>query len=319
MTFQWPLVLIALAIVPLLAVLHLYRERRRAASASQFVNAALLPNLVDRSPGFRRSLPLAVLLLALAALIVGLARPHASVTVRREQATVVLALDVSKSMEATDVQPSRLGSATNAAKGFLAQIPAKYRVGVVTFASRAVVALRPTTDRGLARSVLGALHGGQGTALGDAVALSVRIGRARTADGVVPPASVLVISDGSSTSGRTPPPAASLLARQAHVPISTILVGTPNGVVTRTLTGGYTERIQVPASPQTLQQLAESTGGEFFSAASDPRVHDVFRRLGSRLGHKSVRRELTDAFAGGAAVLLLLGGGLSAFWFRRVP
>jgi Ca-activated chloride channel family protein len=319
MTFQWPFVLVALALVPVLALAHLLRERRRSSYASHLVSPALLPNLVDRSPGFRRHLPLAVLLVALAALIVGLARPHASVTVQREDANVVLAIDISKSMEATDVQPSRLGSAKNAAARFLGEIPPKFRVGVVTFASRAVVALRPTDDRQLARSVLATIHGGQGTALGDAVALAVRIGRARTTDGVIPPTSVLVISDGSSTSGRTPPPAAAERARQAHVPVSTILVGTPNGVVTQKLTGGFTERIQVPASPQTLQQLAEATGGQFFSAPSDPRVRDVFRKLGSRLGHKSVNRELTDVFAGASALLLLAGGGLSAFWFRRVP
>jgi Ca-activated chloride channel family protein len=318
-TFQWPLVLVALALVPVLAAAHLLREHRRSSYASRLVNPALLPNLVDRSPGFRRHLPLAVLLVALAALIVGLARPHASVTVQREEANVVLAIDVSKSMEATDVKPTRLESARNAASRFLDEIPPKFRVGIVTFASRANAALRPTDDRQLARSVLVTLHGGQGTALGDAVALAIRIGRARTADGIVPPTSVLVISDGSSTSGRTMPPVAAAQARQAHVPVSTILVGTPNGVVTQKLTGGYTERIQVPASPQTLQQLAEATGGEFFSAPSDPRVRDVFRKLGSRLGHKSVDREVTDVFAGGSALLMLVGGGLSALWFRRVP
>jgi Ca-activated chloride channel family protein len=316
-TFQWPLVLLALVLVPLLAAAHLLRERRRASYASQFVNPALLPNLVDRAPGFRRHLPLAVLLVGLAALIVGLARPHASVTVQREEATVVLAIDVSKSMEATDVKPSRLGSARKAARSFLEQIPPKFRVGVVTFATRAVAALHPTQDRSLARSVLASLHGGQGTALGDAVALAVRIGHERTPDGTIPPTSVLVISDGASTSGRTTPGAAAERARQAHVPVSAIVVGTQGGVVTQKLTGGFQALVRVPASPRTLQQLAEATGGEFFSATNDPRVRDVFQRLGSRLGHRNVNRELTDVFAGGSALLLLAGAGLSTFWFRR--
>jgi Ca-activated chloride channel family protein len=318
-SFQWPLVLIALLLVPLLAAAHLLREHRRASYAAQFVNPVLLPNLVDSAPGFRRHLPLAILLVGLAALIVGLARPHASVSVRREEATVVLAIDVSRSMEATDVKPSRLGSARKAANAFLEQIPPKFRVGVVTFATRAVAALHPTQDRSLARSVLASLHGGQGTALGDAVALAVRIGRERTPDGTVPPTSVLVISDGSSTSGRMTPAAAADRARQAHVPVSTIVVGTPGGVVTQKLTGGFQELIRVPASPRTLQQLAEATGGEFFSATNDPRVRDVFQKLGSRLGHRSENRELTDVFAGGSALLLLAGAGLSTFWFRRAP
>jgi Ca-activated chloride channel family protein len=318
-SFDWPIGLLGLAILPPLVFLYVRRERSRTEDAASFVAPALLPNLVDRAPGFRRHLPLAVLLVGLAALIVGLARPHASVSVRREEATVILAIDVSRSMQATDVKPTRLGSARKAASAFLAQVPPKFRVGIVTFATRAVAALPPTTDRSLARTVLASLHGGEGTALGDAVALSVRLGRRRTADGTVPPASVLVISDGSSTSGRTTPAAASERARQAHVPVYTIVVGTPNGVVQRTLTGGYREIVRVPASPDTLQQLAEATGGEFFTALDDPGVKDVFEKLGSRLGHRSVNRELTDAFAGGSALLLLTGGALSAFWFRRVP
>jgi Ca-activated chloride channel family protein len=318
-TFQWPLVLLALALVPLLAAAHALRERRRNAYAARFVNPTLLPNVVDRAPGFRRHLPVAVLLVGLAALIVGLARPHASVSVRREEATVVLAIDVSRSMRATDVKPTRLGSARAAANAFLAQIPPKYRVGIVTFATRAVAGLHPTRDRTLARAVLRSLHGGEGTALGDAVALGVRIGRQRTPDGVVPPSALLVISDGASTSGRTTPAAAAERAREAHVPVSTIVIGTPEGIVERRLTGGFRELVRVPASPETLQQLAEATGGQFFEAPTDPRVRDVFRKLGSRLGHRSVDRELTDVFAGGSALLLLAGGGLSAFWFRRVP
>jgi Ca-activated chloride channel family protein len=319
LTFQWPFVLVALGLVPVLAAAHVLRERRRSRYAARFVSPALLPNLVDASPGFRRHLPLAILLAGLAALIVGLARPHASVKVRREEATVVVAIDISRSMAATDVKPSRLGSAERAASAFLDRVPPTFRVGVVSFATRAVAALHPTTDRRLAHSVLVALQVGEGTALGDAVALSVRIGRQRTPDGVVPPAAVLVISDGKGTSGRTTVIAAAERARQAHVPVYTAAVGTANGVVQRTLTGGYHELVRVPADPESLQQIAEATGGEFFDAPSDPRLQDVFRRLGSRLGHTSVRRELTDMFAGGSALLLLCGGGLSAFWFRRVP
>jgi Ca-activated chloride channel family protein len=318
-TFQWPLVLVALALVPLLAAAHVLRGRRQARYAARFVNPALLPNLVGRGPGFRRHLPLAVLLVALGALIVGLARPHASVSVKREEATVVLAIDISRSMEAKDVQPTRLESARRAATAFLDQIPAKFRVGIVTFATRAVAALQPTRDRALARSVLRSLHGGEGTALGDAVSVAVRIAHRRTEDGTVPPAAVLVISDGAGTSGRTTPSSAAQQARQAHVPVSTIVVGTQTGVVEQTLTGGFKEIVRVPASPETLHQLAEATGGEFFSATTDPRVRDVFQKLGSRLGHKSVDRELTDLFAGGSALLLLAGAGLSTLWFRRAP
>jgi Ca-activated chloride channel family protein len=318
-TFQWPLVLIALALVPLLAVAHLLRERRRDRYAARLGNPVLLPNLVDRSPGFRRHLPLAVLLVGLAALIVGLARPHASVTVRQQVATVILALDISRSMLAKDVPPTRLDASRRAAEAFVAKVPAKYRIGVVTFSTRAVTALPPTPDRSLVHDVLVSLHGGNGTALGDAIALAVQLGRRRAADGTLPPAAILLISDGTSTSGRITPATAVQRARMAHIPVYTAVVGTPNGTVTQMLTGGYREIIRVPPSPQTLQQVAESSGGEFFTALGDPRLQDVFRKLGTRLGHRTEDREITDVFAGGSALLLLAGGALSAFWFRKVP
>jgi Ca-activated chloride channel family protein len=317
-TFQWPLVLVALAIVPLLALGHALRERRRTAYAAKLGNPALLPNLVDRSPGWRRHLPLAVLLLGLAALIVGLARPHASVTVHQQEATVILALDISRSMQAKDVQPSRLDAARSGAAAFARQIPSKYRIGIVTFATRAVAALPPTRDRTLVTSVLAALHPGEGTALGDAIGISVKLGTRRVG-GTVPPAAVLVISDGARTSGQTTIATAIQKARQAHIPVYAVAVGTPNGTVTQTLTGGFREIIRVPADPQALQQIAQGTGGQFFTALDDKRLADVYKKLASRLGHTTENREITDVFAGGSALLLIAGGALSAFWFRRVP
>ena len=129
-------------------------------------------------------------------MVVGVARPHATVSVPREEATVLLAMDTSRSMKATDVNPTRLGSATAAAKAFLQKVPQTFRVGVVSFASRAVVAVPPTDDRSLVEAALSSLRAGEGTALGDAVSLSVRLGqRERASDGTVPPTAVLLISD----------------------------------------------------------------------------------------------------------------------------
>ncbi len=279
-----------------------------------------MPNVVDRAPGRRRYVPLVILLVGLAAMIVGVARPHATVTVRREQATVMLAVDISRSMQATDVKPTRLVAALNAAEAFLKKVPKKFRVGVISFGSRATLALAPTADRQLVENALRSLRPSEGTALGDAVALSVAIAqRQRSNDGTPLPTSVLVISDGARNGGQTTPAAAAARAKAAHVPVYTIVIGTPNGVVERTLTGGYKEMIRVPASPQTLQQIAQTTGGQSFSVASDSRLREVYERLGSRLGSKKEDREITDVLAGGAAVLLLGGGALSALWFRRVP
>ena len=295
-------------------------ERRRARFAERFANPALLPNLLDRPPGRRRYLPLAILLVGLAAMVVGVARPHATVSVPREEATVIIAVDISRSMGAKDVKPTRLAAAVRAADSFLARVPEKFRVGVVSFATRASVNVPPTYDRDLVRQGLHSLNPGEGTALGDAIGLSVAVSqRLRTRDGKIPPTAVLVVSDGAREGGRLTPQAAAARAKSLKIPVYTVVIGTPNGVVERTLTGGYREVTRVPASPQTLQQISRTTGGQSFSVATDKRLREVYEKLGSRLGHRTEDREITDAFAGGAAVLLLIGGGLSALWFRRVP
>jgi Ca-activated chloride channel family protein len=319
MTFQSPYWLFALLVVPAVLVAYAMHERRRTRYAARFATPTLLPNVVDRAPGRRRYVPPAILIAGLVAMIVGVARPHATVSVRREEATVMLAIDTSRSMQATDVKPTRLGAALIAAEAFLKKVPEKFRVGVVSFASRAVVTLPPTTNRDLVKDALASLRPGEGTALGDAVALSVQVARRqRTSDGTVPPTSVLVISDGARDGGKTPPQTAARRAKALRIPVYTIVLGTPGGTVERRLTGGYTEIIRVPPSPQTLQRMAQTTGGQSFSVASDSRLRDVYEKLGSRLGSRNEDREITDLFAGGAAVLLLTGGALSALWFRRV-
>ena len=320
MTFSSPAVLGALVVIPVLIVLVVVRERRRRAWSARFGNPALIPNVVDRAPGWRRHLPTAVLLAALAALIVGVARPKAQVSVPREEATVVIAIDVSRSMGATDVRPSRLAAARAAAEAFLREVPEKYRVAVIAFGSRATVTLPPTLDRELVHPALAALRPGDGTALGDAVALAVQLGKQQRArDGFVPPTSVLLISDGAQQGGRVPVRTAERQARAAHVPVSTLLLGTAAGTVTAKLPGGLKEIIAVPPDPATLRAVAAATGGESSTNAGDPKLKQVYERLDSRLGHRREPRELTDAFAAGGGVLMLLGGALSALWFRRVP
>lgn len=303
------------AIVAAFAVL----ERRRRRQSADFASPALVPAVVDRSPGRRRFVPLVVLLVGLVAMVVGVARPHATITVPREEATVMIAIDTSRSMKASDVKPTRLAAALDAANKFVAKLPTKYRVGIVSFASNARVALPPTANRDLVTTALADLHPGEGTAIGDAVALSVRIAKGqRTSDGKVPPTAVLMFSDGARDGGRTTPQAAARQAKAAHMPVYTVVLGTPNGVVQQTLTGGYRVTIHVPPSPQTLQRIAEGSGGQSFSVASQSKLKQVYRKLGSLLGHKSEDREITDVFAGSAALLLLVGGGMSMFWFRRL-
>lgn len=320
MSFETPFVLIALLVVPLLVLLYVRRERRRPEAAAAFTSPALLPNLVDARPRWRRHLPLAVFLVALAAMIIGVARPHATVSVRKEEATVMVAIDTSLSMQATDVHPSRLDAARAIARVLIAKIPQKYRVGIVAFTGRSFVVLPPTRDRALANTALSNLHSGEGTALGDAISQAVALGkRQRARDGSVPPTSVLVISDGAQMSGRTSPLAAAEHARRAHVPVYTVVLGTANGVVHAKLAGGYTVDIHVPPRGDVLRQVAQVSGGKFFAAADDSELREVYTRLESRLGHERQQRELTDMFAGGSAALLIVGGALSALWFRRIP
>lgn len=320
MTFERPLFLLALLVVPALAALWYVNERRRAAQAARFSSLALMPNLLARKPGRLRYVPFGIMLLGLTALLVGIARPHATMSVPRKEANVVLAIDVSRSMSAQDVRPTRLGAARKAASEFLDKVPKTYSIALVAFGSRAVVVVPPTTDRTLARQGLATLNSGEGTALGDAILISAQLGtRHRSADGAPVPTSVLVISDGAPQGGRTAPLAAARRAKALNVAVSTVLVGTPNGIVTAKLVGGYTERIRVPPSPGTLQQVARATGGEFFRAPTATALSDVYERLSTRTGSKKEDREVTDLFAGGAAALLLVGGAVSAALFRRVP
>ena len=319
MSFGSPWLLLLLLAVPVLVAAYVLRERKRDHFAALWTTPALLPNLVDRAPGRLRHLPAAILLVALAALIVGVARPHATVSVPREEATVLLAMDTSRSMGATDITPTRLVAAQAAASHFIDLVPKKFRIGVISFSTRAQVALAPTDDRQLAQRALGTLRPGEGTAIGDAVVLAARLGlRQKDKDGHAPPTSVLLISDGAPDGGRTRPAAAAQRARSLHVPVYTISLGTPGGTVEHRLPGGYVETIRVPPSPETLQMIARTTGGRFFTAASDEQLRSVYAGLGSRLGHTRKSREITDIVAGGGGALLIVGVLLSVFWFRRL-
>jgi len=318
MSFDWPIALAALAVLPILVALYIDRDRRRVASQASFGNPDLIPNVVDRSPGRLRYLPPLTLLAALVFLIVGVARPHADVNVPREEATIILAIDVSRSMKAKDVEPTRLDAARVAAKTFLDEVPEKFRVGVVSFATRAVVGVAPTEDRKLVTTALDTLKPGEGTAIGDAVALSLLVGQPKEKDAARPPRAVVLISDGAQDGGRIKPDEAAAQAKKLGIPIYTVLVGTSEGVVEETITGGYRQIIRVPPNPETLQQVAKGSGGEFFAAPDAEGLQKVYEELGSRLGTKKQDREITDLFAALAAGLLLVGGVTSAFVLRGV-
>jgi Ca-activated chloride channel family protein len=324
MSFGSPQYLLALLVVPAVIVVYVVHYRRRSRVAARFASPSLLPNVVDREPGRLRHVPPAILLIALTALLMGLARPKAEISVPREDATIMIAIDTSRSMAADDVRPSRMEAAKAGIREFLAEAPDSYRVGVVSFASDARLVAPPTRDRELVDLALDELRTGEGTALGDAIAKAVEVGQtvdaASTATGEEPtPTTVLVVSDGKDDGSLLSPQEASGQARERNVPVFTVGMGTPDGVVEVPLAGGYTARVQVPADPTTLRRVAETTGGRFFSSPTLEQLQPVYSELKSRLGREDESHEVTVAFAAAGAFMLLLGGALSASWFRRLP
>jgi Ca-activated chloride channel family protein len=322
MTFVWPLALLSLLLVPVLVGVYVLLERRRRGQAARFGNPELFPNIVRDSGGRLRHLPELVLLVALTALLVGLARPRAAVDKTHETSTIVLAIDTSRSMAATDVLPTRLAAAESAARQFIAIVPKSYRVGIVAFSSSAAVAAPASTDRTVALRALSELRTGSGTAIGDAIMQSITVGRkvlGASPTAAPPPVSVLLLSDGAQTSGKVTPDEATVRAHGLGVKVSTVALGTPNAVVTVPLQGGLKEQIAVPADRDTLKRVAEGTGGQFYDAPTAKELSAVYRTLGSHLGHVRGQRELTDLFAAGGAVLLLVAGGLATLLFRRFP
>jgi Ca-activated chloride channel family protein len=321
-SFGLPLLLLALVVVPVAVALLLLLERHRRQRATAWAPAALLPNMTTRPSQLRRQLPTALTLLGVALLLVGFARPKATYHVRAQEATLVLVLDVSGSMAANDAQPTRFALAKSIAERFIAKAPTGYRLALVTFSDHVAVSAAPTRSLDAVSAALARAHTGpQGTALADAVARAVRVAALvkGSVPGHRPPAAVVVLSDGGQTTGRVSPQQAAAKARQAKVPVSAILVGTPDGVVQQKLKGGFTERIQVPTQPQALESLARGSGGRFTGGAAAVDVKGTYDELGSRTGTRKKTIEVSSAAAGGGLAFVLAGGLLAGLWFRRIP
>ncbi len=324
MSFAWPIALTGLALVALALIAYLVAQRRRRRYVVRFTNLSLLENVVADSPRWRRHVPAVLTLLALSALVVGMARPQVAVAVPREEATVILAMDSSGSMTATDVPPDRMTVAREAASSFVEGLPDGFRVGVVSFSNEADVVVPPTDDRDEALRGLSALEADNGTALGDAIARSVDLGVSSldeqlAANSDETPVVVLVLSDGANTTGDYEPLDAAQQAVDAGVPVHTVALGTDAGTVEGPDGYGGVRTIRVPPDRETLSQVAELTGGTFFEAADEDSLKSVYDEIGSQVGVEHEQRELTVFFTAAGAALLLLGGALSTLWFGRMP
>jgi Ca-activated chloride channel family protein len=318
MSLRSPAFLALLGLIPLgwLALRAAAGRRRRY--AVRFPAAGTLAGLLTTPPAWRRRVPAGLLALAVAALAVALARPHRTVQVAVEQASVMLVTDASGSMEATDVQPSRLAAAVDSAQSFLDKVPSATKVGLVAYSTAPYAAQAPTTNRDLVRATLDSLAADGGTATGDALAAALQaLGRNPDVpeDPNVrrPPSAIVLLSDGKSMGGRDTDEVARIAGRM-HVPIYTVALGTPDGVVP----GPFGEPIPVPPDPDQLRRIARYSGGRFFLAQDADRLDAVYKALGSQLGTKPRQREVTAAFAGLGLLLLTLAGSLSVRWRGRL-
>ena len=331
--FLWLLVL-----VPAFLAAYVLLQRRRPKDVVRFTNLALLESVVERSPRWRRHVPAAVFLLAMTALLGGLARPQATIKVPREEATIVLIIDVSGSMKADDVQPDRITAAQESARSFVDGLPPKFRVGLIAFSSTVRVLAPPTQDREQVRTAIDTLTAAGGTAMGDALINGVGLVRpealAASEDGGIPPldggainpdtaarvpASVLLISDGANTVGQTQPLDAADIANELEVPIYTVALGTATGQALIPDGRGGSRLQTVPPDPETLQAVAERTGGEFYDAPSAAQLDKVYDDIGSKIGFRKERKDATHWPLGAGVSLLIVAAGLSLAWQQKLP
>jgi Ca-activated chloride channel homolog len=317
-SFSSPLLLLGLLAIPLLISWYAHQQRRRGRAAEAFVAPALAPSVAPRRPGWRRHAPMLAFALAIAVLIVAAARPQRSVAVPVGNAAIMLANDISSSMMATDVRPTRLGAAQRAAKRFLAGVPSTLQVGLLEFARKPIVLQSPTADHSLTQAALAQLRdGGGGTAIGDAIVAAVRSLTSRPLqNGKRAPGAIVLLSDGASNVGQSPL-AAARQAAALHIPIYTIALGTPNGTIP-IKRGSQTIVGHVPVSAQQLGRIASVSGGRAFTAADTASLSAVYTHLTTQLGHKHVKHEITASFAGAGLLLLVSGSVLSLRWFGRL-
>jgi Ca-activated chloride channel family protein len=338
-TFATPWLLLALVVVPVALAFALWSERRRAKYAVAFTNLEVLAAVADtrrRRPW--RWLPLLLFLLALTCASAALARPRAHVAVPSDRATIVLLIDVSGSMRADDVKPSRLGAAQSAMDIFVDKVPEPVKIGLVSFSSSADLLVIPTTDRSILHEGIDLLVPEAGTAIGDGLGLAVQV--AKTTLGPIRknkqgriPAAIVLLSDGAQTRGLLTPLQGAAKAKAAGIRVFTIALGTKNGTLGfgGGPYGGYgfggggpfggqgQGRFPVRPDPATLAAIARATGGKTYQAKSAAKVQSVYKELGASIATKTKPREITSWFAGAAALLLFGSLGFARITGEKLP
>ncbi|MEN3316231.1 MAG: Ca-activated chloride channel [Acidimicrobiaceae bacterium] len=303
-----------LAVVALV-VGYVVRQFRADKYAVRFSNLPLLASVAPKRPGWRRHLPAAAFALALATFVLAFAQPTRNTRVPREEATIVMAIDVSLSMQATDVEPTRLQAAKAAAASFVDLVPAKLNIGLVSFSGTAQVLVAPTTDHSLLKRNIANLQLGPATAIGEAIYASLgAVASVPAQPGKKPPpARIVLMSDGATTVGR-PNESAVQAAVGAQTPVSTIAFGTDTGTV-------FVEgsQVRVPVNKDALRTIADETKGSFFEASSAKELKKVYADIGSSVGYRTVRKEATSLFVGLGLAFALVAAATSLIWFSRLP
>jgi Ca-activated chloride channel family protein len=308
-----------LLLIPVAAIIAVYAvlQVRRTTYIARFSNVELLGSVAPRRPGWRRHLTFALLLIALIVLSVGAAHPAATVRVPRDKATVMLNIDVSLSMEATDVLPSRIATAKKAGQNFADILPSRINLGLVSFGGQANLLVPPTLNRQTVKNAIGKLRLQTSTAIGEAIFTSLQaiqtFGQSTTSKGEKPPpARIVLLSDGSNTVGRSLSSAIAA-AKKAHVQVSTIAFGTQTGTVT------IDGRVQpVPADDTALHDIANETGGSFHTAASEQELKSVYADIGSQIGYKTTHRDVSSRYLFAGLLVLFAAAGASLLWSGRL-
>lgn len=320
-TFLSPERLWLLIGVAALALSYVVLQARRRAYAVKFTNLSLLDSVAPKRPGWRRHVPAVLMLVALAGLVGSLAKPATDMRVPRERATIIVAIDTSLSMAATDVEPNRIEAAQTAAKSFVNLLPDRINVGLVTFNGVAQLKVPPTQDHEQLIAAIDQIRLGERTAIGEAIFASLdAINNAAPLDGAGEddenvPARIVVMSDGSTTAGR-PDAEASAAAKKQGIPVSTIAFGTPGGTIQ---IEGEPDPVSVAVDGPALEAIADATGGSYFEAATGEQLERVYEDIGSSVGYTTEQRDISDRFVAASLALLALAAVASQLWFSRLP